>query len=119
MARRPDAAPPLKPAEVHILLALAGHDAHGYAIMQSVREQSNGEVPLRTGSFYRHLSRLIDHGYVAESSADRPADDDPRRGAYYTLTARGHRVLVQERARLAALVAALDALRPAPRRGGA
>jgi DNA-binding PadR family transcriptional regulator len=111
--------PPLKPAEFHILLALAAHHAHGYAIMQTVREQSNGHVPLRTGSFYRHLGRLIDSGYVAESSAERPDDDDPRRGAYYRLTARGQRVLVQERARLAALVAALDALHPATRRGGA
>jgi DNA-binding PadR family transcriptional regulator len=117
MTRRPDSIPPLKPAEFHILLALAAHDAHGYAIMQAVREQSNGQVPLRTGSFYRHLGRLIDLGWVSESSAARPTGDDPRRGVYYALTARGRRVLVQERARLAALVAALDALRPAPRGG--
>lgn len=119
MTKRADLPPPLKPAEFHILLALAAHDAHGYAIMLAVREQSNGQVPLRTASFYRHLGRLIDRGWVEESNAERPRDDDPRRGAYYALTARGRRALVQERARLAALVAALDALRPASPRGRA
>src|SRR5262245_40118630 len=87
-------APPLKPAVFHILLALADQDRHGYAIMQAVREQSGGQVPLRTGSFYRHLSKLIDDGFVVESPT-RPAGDDPRRGAYYRLTALGVRVLAR------------------------
>jgi DNA-binding PadR family transcriptional regulator len=112
------AADPLKPAVFHILLALADEPTHGYAVMQSVRAQSAGTVPLRTGSFYRHLSRLMDDGLVAEAPG-RPADDDPRRGAYYRVTPRGLRVLARERARLAALVAAVDALRPASRRGPA
>ena len=115
MTRSPDS-PPLKPAVFHILLALADQDRHGYAIMQAVREQSAGQVPLRTGSFYRHLSRLIDDGFVVETPA-RPSDDDPRRGAYYRLTPLGVRVLARERDRLSALVASLGALRP--RRGPA
>ena len=72
---------PLKPAAFHILLALADRDRHGYAVMQAVREQSAGRVPLRTGSFYRHLARLIDARLVSEAPGKRP-DDDPRRGAY-------------------------------------
>ena len=107
---------PLKPAAFHILLALADRESHGYAIMQAVREQSGGHVPLRTGSFYRHLSKLIRDGFVVESS-DRPRQDDPRRGAYYKLTARGQGALVHERTRLAKLIAALDGLRPQTRRG--
>jgi len=109
---------PMKPAVFYILLALAEHDSHGYAIMQAVRDRSSGTVPLRTGSFYRHLSRLIDDGLVVESQI-RPADDDPRRGAYYRITARGQRALAAERRRLAALVAAIDSLQPASRRGPA
>jgi len=101
---------PLKPAIFYILLALAERESHGYAIMQSVREQSGGHVPLRTGSFYRHLSALIRDGLVAESP-DRPKHDDPRRGAYYRLTAQGRNALAHERARLSRLVAALDAVR--------
>jgi DNA-binding PadR family transcriptional regulator len=97
-----DISEPLKPAVLHILLALADGDRHGYAIMQAVREQSRGGVPLRTGSFYRHLSQLLDAGWVGEVKA--PAGDDPRRGAYYRLTPRGRTALQAERARLIALL---------------
>jgi DNA-binding PadR family transcriptional regulator len=101
----------LKPAVFHILLALAGGDNYGYAVMQAVRDNSGGRIPMSTGSFYRHLTRLIDGGLVAESTAQR-AGDDPRRGAYYRLTAYGHRALTEERQRLASLVAAIDHLAP-------
>jgi len=96
---------PLKPAILHILLALVAEDRHGYGIMQTVRDQSGGAVPLRTGSFYRHLSSLIDAGWVIESPG-RPADDDPRRGAYYRLTDAGRDALATERRRLGALLSA-------------
>jgi DNA-binding PadR family transcriptional regulator len=108
----------MKPAAVHILLALAETDRHGYAIMQAVREQSAGAVPLRTGSFYRHLAALIDAGLVSETSA-RPADADPRRGAYYRLTPRGRAALEAERRRLVDLIAVFPAARRAPRKGHA
>ena len=100
-----DISEPLKAAVVHILLALSDEERHGYAIMQTVREQSGGAVPLRTGSFYRHLSQLVDAGWVAEATARR-AGDDPRRGAYYRLTPRGRDALNAERARLVDLLAA-------------
>jgi DNA-binding PadR family transcriptional regulator len=109
---------PLKPAVFYILLALAERDSHGYAVMQSVREQSAGQIPLRTGSFYRHLAHLIEDGLVAESD-NRPASDDPRRGTYYRLTSHGHAVLGAERRRLASLVAVIDRLQQTPRRGQA
>ena len=106
---------PLAPAVFHILLALSDQDCHGYAIMQTVREQSGGRVPLQTGSFYRHLSKLIGAGLVTEA-ASRPAGDDPRRGAYYRLTPRGRRALAAEQERLIELVAAMKALRPASKK---
>jgi DNA-binding PadR family transcriptional regulator len=106
---------PLKAAVFHILLALAPQDNYGYAVMQAVRRASDGHVPLSPGSFYRHLAKLIDEGLVVELT-QRRAGDDPRRGSYYRLTARGHSVLLEERQRLAALVAAIDRLRVAPRR---
>ena len=85
--------------------------------MQAVRERSAGQVPLRTGSFYRHLAQLIDDGLVGEA-AGRPADDDPRRGTYYRLTARGHRALTRRAPALAAWSPLSDGLQ-APRRGPA
>jgi DNA-binding PadR family transcriptional regulator len=108
--------PPLGPAVFHILLALAGGDRHGYAVMQAVHEQSGGRVPLRTGSFYRHLGKLIDAGLV-DAAPRRPADDDPRRGTYYRLTARGRQALAAEQQRLLELVATMKRLRPAARKG--
>ncbi len=111
-----DISPPLKPAVFYILLALADRDSHGYAVMQAVRERSHGLVPMRTGSFYRHLSKLLDAGLVAEA-ARRSAETDPRRGAYYRLTPRGQKALAAERARMAELAASADGLRPASRKG--
>ena len=108
-------AKPLKPAVFYILLALAERDNYGYALMQAVRDASDGHVPLSPGSFYRHLAKLMDDGLVVEA-APRRAGDDPRRGTYYRLTARGHSVLADERRRLAALVAAIDGLGVGPRR---
>ncbi len=100
---------PLKPVVFHILFALAETDLHGYGVIQGVREGSEGRIQLQTGPFYRHLRKLIDENLVAEA-ATRPADDDPRRGAYYHLTRLGREVLSAEAARLAALVSATRAI---------
>ena len=95
---------PLKPVVFHILLALAQRDAHGYGVIQAVRYGSDGYVRLDSGTFYRHLQKLIESGFVAESDA-RPPDDDPRRGAYYRLTPSGRSLLSAEGRRLARVVA--------------
>jgi len=102
-------------SDIYLLLGLAESPAHGYAVMQSMRERSAGAVRVSTGSFYRRLSALIAGGLVEETTG--PKQDDPRRGAYYRLTATGRRALADERDRLAALVAAVDGVRPMPRRG--
>lgn len=104
----------LKPALFHILLALAEGDSHGYAIMQAVREQSAGRVPLQTGSFYRHLTKLIDAGLVAEAPSPR-SPEDPRRGTHYRLTSRGRQALELERQYLASVVSSLNAMRKGAR----
>ena len=103
--------------DIYILLALADEPAHGYAVMQAIRERSAGTVGVSTGSFYRRLSLLMKDGLVEEGPG--PRGDDPRRGAYYRVSARGRQVLARERDRLAALVAALDGLRASARRGRA
>ena len=95
---------PVKPVVFQILLALAEGDAYGYGVICAVREHSGGRIQLETGPFYRHLKKLLDHGLVAEATR-RPADDDPRRGAYYRLTKLGREVVAAESRRLARLVA--------------
>jgi DNA-binding PadR family transcriptional regulator len=105
----------LKPAALHILLALVEGDAHGYALLQSARGRGDAGRPLQTASFYRHLSALIDQGLVVE--IPRPAAVDPRRGAYYRLTARGRSVLLGERERMSALIAEMRTLRASTKKG--
>jgi DNA-binding PadR family transcriptional regulator len=90
----PDA---LKPADLHILLALAQGPRHGYALMKEVERESNGSVRLEIGSLYRLLARLLDNGLIEE------ADEDERR-RYYRMSRRGVRVLKAEAERLAGLV---------------
>lgn len=107
---------PLSPAVLHILLALAGEERHGYAIMQEVARQSDGQYKLGPGTLYDNLQKLVNHGIVEESSR-RAADDDPRR-RYYRLTSFGRRVLTAEISRLESVIRAARAhLRiPSPRR---
>jgi len=49
---------PLTPAAFHILLALAGEEKHGYAIMQEVEQISDGQVNIGPGTLYGTIKRL-------------------------------------------------------------
>jgi DNA-binding PadR family transcriptional regulator len=116
MARNLNEFVPLAPAALHILLALAGEDLHGYAIMQEVSRQSDGQYKLGPGTLYDNLQRLIQRELIEELGA-RPADDDPRR-RYYRLSQLGRAVLAEETARLKNIVreAELRLQSPRPRR---
>jgi DNA-binding PadR family transcriptional regulator len=112
---------PLSPAIVHILLALAGEDRHGYGIMLEVARQSEGRYKPGPGTLYDNLQRLVNQGMVEE--APRPAggsaeSDDPRR-KYYRLTPFGREVLKADIARLEAVVREAKARLRAPSPGRA
>ena|SRR6059036_256338 len=94
--------PPLSPAALHILLALAGEDLHGYGIMLEVARQSEGQYKLGPGTLYDNLRKLMTQGSVEEIQK-RTASDDPRR-RYYRLTGLGRRMLAAEVARLEGVV---------------
>ena len=87
---------PLSPASLHIMIALAGGDLHGYGIMLDVATHSDGQYKLGPGTLYDNLQRLLDQGLVQESSKKDP---DPRR-RYYRLTPTGKAVVVAEIDRL-------------------
>ena len=93
---------PLSPAALHILLALAGEDRHGYGIMREVARQSDGRYKLGPGTLYDNLQKLLDQGIVEERSP-RSAGDDPRR-RYYRLSRFGRGLLATEIARLEGVV---------------
>src|SRR5688500_5876215 len=91
---------PLTPVSFEILLALAGGEQHGYAVMLDVERRTSGALSLHAGSLYRALNRLLEAGLIAELD-DRPdpAHDDERR-RYYRLTPRGMEVARGEARRL-------------------
>jgi DNA-binding PadR family transcriptional regulator len=93
---------PLSPATLHILLSLAAEDLHGYAIMQEVARQSEGQYKLGPGTLYDNLQKLIQRRFVQELG-QRSGDDDPRR-RYYRLTSLGRGVLAAETDRLSEVV---------------
>lgn len=91
-------AQPLNPATLHILLALAGEDMHGYGIMQEVERQSEGKYKLGPGTLYDNLQRLMDLGWVKDLDSDEP------RRRYYRLSAAGRKILSAEIDRLERVV---------------
>jgi len=107
---------PLSPAALHILLALAAEDRHGYGIMQEVARQSEGQYKLGPGTLYDNLQKLMELSFVQEAAARRSANDDPRR-RYYKLTPHGRGLLTAEIKRLEGVVReAAVHLRPSARR---
>jgi len=93
---------PLSPATLHILLALASEDRHGYGIMREVARQSEGRYKLGPGTLYDNLQKLLDQGIVEERSS-RSIANDPRR-RYYRLSRFGRGLLAAEVARLEGVV---------------
>src|SRR5277367_411803 len=92
---------PLSPAILHILMALAGEERHGYGIMQEVTRQSDGRYKLGPGTLYDNLQKLLEQGIV-EEAAHRQKDDDPR-WRYYRLNPFGAGLLAAEINRLEVL----------------
>jgi DNA-binding PadR family transcriptional regulator len=91
---------PLTPAMFHVLLALAGDDLHGYAILKEVGLRTGGKVRLSTGTLYGIIKRLLNDGLIAELRS-RPAEsDDDERRRYYRLTPRGRQVAAEEAERM-------------------
>jgi DNA-binding PadR family transcriptional regulator len=95
---------PLPPATFHILLAVAGEDRHGYAIIQDVAMRTDGELKLSAGTLYRSIQRMLEQGLIIETR-ERPApEEDDERRRYYRITALGTAVAKAEARRLTQLV---------------
>jgi DNA-binding PadR family transcriptional regulator len=108
--KTPEDLVPLKPAWLHILLALAEEPQHGYAIRAHAEQQSNGRVKLWPVTLYGSLRDMEDGGLVRPLDEAASADADARR-QYYDLTAFGRQVLRAETDRLQELVDAARASR--------
>ena len=105
--------PPLTPAVVHVLLALAAGDRHGYAILKEVQRQSESRLRVGPGTIYGTLQRLMEAGWVEEVDPAHAGTDARRR--YYRLTRGGREALKAEVDRLGALLEVARAHRIQPR----
>src|ERR1700674_3281478 len=89
---------PLSSATLHILLALAGGNLHGYGIIKEVVRNSNGHYRLGPGTLYDNLKRLMAAGLVADVPSARGKSasmkEDERR--LYVLTNKGKDALAAE-----------------------
>jgi DNA-binding PadR family transcriptional regulator len=101
--------PPLTPAVFYVLLALAGAERHGYAILKEIARLTDEGVRMQAGTLYGTIERLLDAALVEEVSAARHAGTDSRR-RYYRLTRAGRRALDAEVQRMAQLVRVARAL---------
>jgi DNA-binding PadR family transcriptional regulator len=104
---------PLSPAALHVLLALAGGELHGYGIMLEAARQSDGQYKLGPGTLYDNLRKLMAQGII-EESRKQPSGEDSRR-RYYRLTGLGRRVLSAEVARLEGVLREARSLLHAPK----
>jgi DNA-binding PadR family transcriptional regulator len=95
---------PLKPLDLQLLLVLSENEAHGYGLVQSIAERTNGLVTLEPGNLYRVIKRLLSQGLVSELAPRRAPELADERRRYYKLTPLGGRVLAAELQRLEALV---------------
>ena len=95
---------PLPSAAFQILLALAGEDMHGYAIMRHVEEQTAGRMRLGPGTLYTSLQNLLEEGLIAEIDARDVSAIHHERRRSYRLTAAGHKVAREEAERMAVVL---------------
>jgi DNA-binding PadR family transcriptional regulator len=95
---------PLPSSAFHILLALAGGEKHGYAIMREVAADTENAVRLGPGTLYGSIQTLLDAGYLEEvgERSDPAAGDERRR--YDRLSTTGRAALKREAERMASLL---------------
>ena len=119
MTRRTDAIDahlPLPTATIHILLALADEDRHGYGVIQEGAAKTGGALKLSAGTLYRSIARMLEQDLITETS-ERPAPElDDERRRYYRITQFGRDVARAEARRLASLVRLAKASGLAPER---
>ena len=87
-----------------LLGAVARQPRHGYAIVDSIREASDGAFDLAEGTVYPALYRLESAGLLTSAASTV----NGRKRRTYRLTARGRKELASQRSEWQRFVAAVD-----------
>jgi len=102
MASDAKASLPLSPVALYVLLALAGGERHGYAIIKDIESASGGEIRVLPGTLYRVIKQMVDDRWISEVEPYGGGDDERRR--YYRLTPWGRKVAHAEIERMATVL---------------
>jgi PadR family transcriptional regulator PadR len=89
-----------------LLTVLASGPAHGYRVIERLREQSAGAFDLPEGTVYPALHRLERDGLLQSSWTQ----DEPRRRRVYAITPAGRGALEGKRREWAAFAGAMQAV---------
>lgn len=88
-----------------LLAVLSKSAAHGYAVIEALRQRSGGLFDLPEGTIYPALHRLEAKGLLKSSWQE----DAPRRRRVYELTTKGKQALVKQREEWLAFSSAVNA----------
>jgi DNA-binding PadR family transcriptional regulator len=108
---------PLTPAVLHILLALASEERHGYGIMKQVEADSSGKVRMGPGTLYGSIGRMVQAGLIRESERRVDPETEDERRIYYAITGLGQQALEAELQRYREVVAVASGRRFGPQAG--
>jgi PadR family transcriptional regulator, regulatory protein PadR len=89
-----------------VLAVLADGPAHGYGLIELLRERSGGFFELPEGSVYPALHRLEQAGLVASGWSEAGG----RRRRVYELTTKGRRAVTERRRKWRSFAAAMEAI---------
>jgi DNA-binding PadR family transcriptional regulator len=76
-----------------ILLAVSDKQLHGYAIIQDIKQRTDGRMSLTASTLYSAIKRMLDAGLIKESEERPVVELDDERRRYYGITKEGMRVL--------------------------
>ena len=107
---------PLPVAQLHILLALASGDKHGYAIMSEVEDLTEGTVTMGPGTLYGTVKKMLKAKFIEETDERPDPELDDQRRRYYRISGMGRRVLEAEVSRMEQLAGAARLIQAAARR---
>ena len=91
-------------AELLILSVLEARPRHGYDLGKLIHARSRGQLTFHIDSLYPLLYRLEERGWIKGTWVEKP---DERRRRLYRVTAKGRRVLAQQKKAWAAFVEAV------------
>ena len=106
---------PLSPRDFHILFALVDGECHGYGLVKSLREQTDGALSLDPANLYRAIQKLSAAGLVEDAERRKAADAADERRRYYRITALGRNVVAAEAERMRAIAGVAEAKKLIPR----